>query len=326
MSRFKRATLTVVVAAALAGTLAPAPARAADVPGSHDHPLVSRYAGSEIIGYDTRDFDEYGLLVRKVTKSGGKAANPEAAQRLEGRITRITYRVPPDRSTLEVFRNYQGAMAEAGFEVLFECADEACGGRSFNHAVVPYDLTFGDNYDDQRYEAAKLPREEGDVYVALYVVRDTIHTGATGGRVSVQLDLIETKPMESGMVTVDAAAMAKQIGAEGHVALYGIYFDFDKADVKPESKPALDEIAKLLKEQPALKIWVVGHTDNVGEPGYNLDLSRRRARSVVHALTGEYGVAPARLQPEGVGMLAPVATNKTEEGRALNRRVELVER
>jgi OOP family OmpA-OmpF porin len=323
MTRLHRPVL--ILSAALLAAVGAAPVRGADVPGSHDHPLVSRYAGSEIIKYDTRSFDEYGLLVRKVTHYGGKGKNMDAAQVLEGPVTRISYRAPAERSTLEVFRNYEAAMAAGGFEVLFECSNEACGGRNFNHAVVPYDLNFGDNYEDQRYQAARLGREEGDVYVALYVVRNTTSGGEKKGRIFVQLDLIETKPMEAGMVTVDAAAMAKQIGAEGHVALYGIYFDFDKADVKPESKPALDEIAKLLKEQPTLKLWVVGHTDNVGAPGYNVNLSRRRAQSVVQALIGDYGVESSRLRPEGVGMLAPVASNKNEQGRALNRRVELVE-
>ncbi|RPI09882.1 MAG: OmpA family protein, partial [Actinobacteria bacterium] len=108
------------------------------------------------------------------------------------------------------------------------------------------------------------------------------------------------------------------------VAVYGINFDTNKAAVKPESKAALDEIAKLLKSDAALKLKVVGHTDMVGSVEANMTLSQARAEAVVQALVGQYGIAAARLKGYGVGSLAPVATNDTDEGRAKNRRVELV--
>ncbi len=127
------------------------------------------------------------------------------------------------------------------------------------------------------------------------------------------------------MVTVNASEMAKKIASTGSVALYGIYFDFNKADLKPESNATLDQIAQLLKNDAALKLLVVGHTDNVGTFDFNTGLSQRRAASVVAALTGKYGIAKARLSPIGVSFAAPVASNKTDDGRAKNRRVELVE-
>ena len=104
----------------------------------------------------------------------------------------------------------------------------------------------------------------------------------------------------------------------------GVYFDFGKAEVKPESEPALKEIVKVLTGNPALKIWVVGHTDNVGSVEANLKLSTERAAAVVSTLTGAMGVDPNRLAPFGAGPYAPVAPNTTDEGRAKNRRVELV--
>ena len=138
------------------------------------------------------------------------------------------------------------------------------------------------------------------------------------------LDVVESAPMESKMVTVDAATMAENVATTGHVALYGIYFDTDKSDIKPESAPTLEEIAKFLKQDPKVKLYVVGHTDNVGEYQYNMGLSERRAAAVVKELTAKYGVAAARLKPAGAGPIAPVAPNDAEEGRAKNRRVELV--
>ena len=130
--------------------------------------------------------------------------------------------------------------------------------------------------------------------------------------------------MEGGLVTVNAAALGGDITRSGHAAVYGIYFDNAKAVVKPESDAALKEIAKLLQQTPALKILVVGHTDNAGSLASNMDLSKRRADAVVAALTTKYGVASARLVAQGAGPLAPVSSNNTEDGRAKNRRVELV--
>ena len=108
--------------------------------------------------------------------------------------------------------------------------------------------------------------------------------------------------------------------------LYGIFFDFDKAEIKPDSKPALDEIAKLLRDNPSMQLYVVGHTDMQGDLSYNKSLSEKRAIAVVNELVKMYGIAASRVMASGMGPLAPVSTNHTEAGRKLNRRVELVEK
>lgn len=140
-----------------------------------------------------------------------------------------------------------------------------------------------------------------------------------------RLDVCEVKPMQQKMVTVDATEMDKQIAANGKVALYGIYFDFNKADVKPQSDQALTEIAKLLQTRAGLKVLVVGHTDAVGSFESNCTLSQRRADAIVAALSTKHGLDNKRLFPVGVSFASPIATNTTDEGRAKNRRVELVE-
>jgi outer membrane protein OmpA-like peptidoglycan-associated protein len=140
----------------------------------------------------------------------------------------------------------------------------------------------------------------------------------------IRIEIIEKEAMKQE-VTADAKFMSDGISSTGHVAIYGIYFDFNKSDVKPESEPALQEINKLLSANPNLKVFIVGHTDNVGGVDYNMKLSQARADAVVKALTTKYKVNPQSLKAYGVGQLAPVAPNKTEEGRAKNRRVELVE-
>jgi len=125
-------------------------------------------------------------------------------------------------------------------------------------------------------------------------------------------------------VVANAAALSTGLTGVGHIVVNGILFDTGKAEVKPESDPALQEVTKLLKGNPKMKVYVVGHTDNVGGLAANIDLSKRRATSVVQILTTKYGVPAAQLQPYGDGPYAPIASNDSEDGRTLNRRVELV--
>lgn len=298
------------------------PAFAADVKGSKDHPLVSRYEGSEIFIYKVAAFDEYPLFINEISANNGIEGQPESVMWLEGRLTKLLYINPPDRSSLEVFRNYETALKDAGFETLFSCKSKSCGGHQFKRAMNGYIWLTS---DDQRYLAAKLAREEGDVYVSLYVTPSGTGGGPDYKRILTQLHVIEVEPMQENMVTVDADAMAKGIGEEGRIALYGILFDTDKATIKPESKSTLEQISTLLSNNSDLKLVVVGHTDNQGKLEYNMDLSTRRAKSVEAALVTDYGIAKDRLSAWGVGYLSPVATNKNEAGRIKNRRVELVE-
>jgi outer membrane protein OmpA-like peptidoglycan-associated protein len=138
-----------------------------------------------------------------------------------------------------------------------------------------------------------------------------------------RLTIVQKQGMAQDIVA-DAAAMGNDLAASGHVAVYGILFDSGKSVIKPESAQAVLEIAKLLKGQPALRLFVVGHTDNEGTVEGNLALSQQRAEAVLKALTGEHGIAPVRLRAHGCGQFAPVAGNDSDAGRAKNRRVELV--
>jgi len=116
--------------------------------------------------------------------------------------------------------------------------------------------------------------------------------------------------------------MKEELDAAGHVAIYGIHFDFDKATLKPGSEKVLIEMVKLMKQYPSLRIEIQGHTDSIGIRSYNLGLSERRAKAVKSFLT-LYGIAATRMTIKGYGPDKSVASNETEEGRALNRRVEL---
>jgi len=286
-------------------------AQGSDAEGSKDHPLISRYPGSVINEYGQKDFEEFELPLSKVADGRyGKT------QHLEGKLTEIYYVLPEGKSALEVFRNYQSGLKKGGFQDLFTC-DKTCGDSPPSGVLPLINDAFGNYAADTRYLAAKLGRAEGDVYAALWVYDSSFD-------IKTFLAIVEVKPMETGLVTVNAAALASDIDRTGHASVYGIYFDMGKADVKPESDAALAEIAKLLQQDPNLRLYVVGHTDNVGTLASNMDLSRRRATAVTQVLTTKHGVAAARLSPQGNGPTAPVASNDSEEGRAKNRRVELV--
>jgi OmpA-OmpF porin, OOP family len=138
-----------------------------------------------------------------------------------------------------------------------------------------------------------------------------------------RLVVVEKQAMKQDVVA-DAASMAGSIKDTGKVALYGILFDTGKSEIKPESQAALQEIAKLLKNDSNLKLYVVGHTDNVGTLAINIKLSQDRAAAIVKALVSQYGINAARLTDFGAGPMAPAASNDTDDGRAQNRRVELV--
>lgn len=307
------------------GMLWVAGGQAADVDGSADHPLIPRYEGAEIVKYQVQAYADKAFLNGPTKAYGGLAKNPDAAQVLEGKLTQLVYRAPAERTPLEVYRNYQQALREAGFDSLFECERDTCGGRNFNHAVTQ-GAPFREYQQEQRYLLARLPRAAGDVYAALYVVLNRDGGGPNRNRSMVQLDVLEQQAMEQRMVVVEAPAMQADLAAKGRVALYGIFFDFDQASMRTDSAAQLAEIGRLLAASPRLAVLVVGHSDATGTLDYNRELSRRRAESIVEALVGQYGIARERLTAVGVGMAAPLASNRSEEGMALNRRVELVDR
>ena len=277
---------------------------AAQRPAVQGHPMIPPYPGSAAgPPAKTVEFDEFDIPTgptkdRKFTK----------LEHVEGRMTSFSYGRPKDRSQLEIFRNYEEGLKTAGFEILYTCKGPECGPQ-INHPPLGY-IPSG---DEARYLAARLRRPQGDVYVAMHVQP-----------LDTRFVVLETKPMATGLVKIDADALAKDINATGHVAVYDILFDTGRADIKPESAAAIAEVAKMLSSNATLSLHVVGHTDNVGALAGNMDLSRRRAAAVVTALTTTHKIAASRLHADGVGPLAPVASNDAEAGRARNRRVELV--
>jgi OmpA-OmpF porin, OOP family len=321
---------------ALAQSAPRATANAPDIAGARDYPGLPRFRGSAIVGYQALAFDMFRLPTGPAERDASSNWQIPNVLALEGKVTGHVYVLPPGTASLEVFRNYQNALRTAGFTTLFTCdGDDACGDGGILAQYVYAGSHIMQNSgirsaqaamygSDIHFLSAKRSAEGRDTYVSLLVAKESAMGGGDTDSISVVLHVIEPKPMDGSMVFVDAAKMASDIASSGHVALYGIYFDTDSATVKPESDPALKEIAALLNKGPGLKVYVVGHTDTQGGYDYNMGLSARRSRAVAEALVSRFGITPDRLRAAGVGFLSPVATNATDEGRAKNRRVELV--
>jgi outer membrane protein OmpA-like peptidoglycan-associated protein len=317
--------LPLLAASTLAAELPPH-----DVSGSHDHPVVSRFAGSVIVGYAQKDYGSATLpLGRYDADQPTRLARSEP---VEGKLTRIAYAVPAGKSALEVYRNFAQALKAAGFQLRFHCSgDEGCGGFDFGSALIEplLDQMHGDrNLMVSTLESAdgnvqsltaRLQRPGGDVDLSLLVSQNEQQP------VGVLLQIVEARAMATGQVTVDAKAMSQGLAQSGHIALYGIHFASDSAVLDKSSGGTLAEMAKLLKTQPSLKVCIVGHTDNSGALAHNLALSQQRAEAVTKALIADYGIAPGRLAAMGLASSAPVASNRDDDGKARNRRVELVE-
>lgn len=209
---------------------------------------------------------------------------------VEGKYTFITYAFTgpqtSEPSALAVVRNYENAIKQAG------------------GTIVQIQPTWWVN--------GKIVKDGQETWVQ-----------AEKGNGKIWLRIVEKKAMEQH-IEADATALGNDIRTKGHVAVYGILFDTGKSVIKPESAQAVGEIAKLLNADPGLKVYVVGHTDNVGGVESNLKLSQERADAVLRSLTAEHGIAPARLRAYGCGAFAPVESNDSEDGRAKNRRVEIV--
>ena len=209
---------------------------------------------------------------------------------VEGKFTFITYAFATpgtnEPSALAILRNYENAIKQAGGTLL----------NSF-----PGYWTNG-----------KIVKDGMEVWVQ-----------AERGNGRIWLRIVEKKEMEQ-FVQADAAALGNDLRAKGHVAVYGILFDTGKSTIKPESAAAIAEIAKLLQADAALRVYVVGHTDNVGSVESNLKLSQDRAQAVLQSLVSEHGIAAARLRAYGCAQFAPVESNDSEDGRTKNRRVEIV--
>jgi outer membrane protein OmpA-like peptidoglycan-associated protein len=229
---------------------------------------------------------------------------------VDGRLTTIEA-TGQGASAYQVFKTYEALVTGLG-------GVKAYAGKA--EKMNSLKLAFNDMrhrspvYDDDQLGSYVLRTPGKEIWFEAYIGQNREET--------YYLTVVEKQTLEIKAALLPAEEMKRELDARGHVALY-INFDFDKADIRPESQPIIDEMVKLMKNNPALNLTIEGHTDNVGAPDYNRRLSDARARSVAAALTAR-AIADSRLKAVGYGQDKPIADNNAEEGRAKNRRVELV--
>lgn len=279
----------------------PALAQETDAEGCKDHPLFNRMPGYLIGSCEAKQFDARDFPASSALEDGNKPAKLET---VEGAQTTLFYTSTDGNthpSALQIARNYQNAVKAAGGVVLAEF------GAADSDRALNTESGWGDrvtvlklNKGGKEIWAEVLPHPGGGGY-ALYI----------GEREAMQQDIAANELLD-------------KINKDGFIALY-LNFNTGKATIKPDSLPQLEQVAQALKSSPDLKLEVAGHTDNVGKPDANQKLSEARAQAVMKALT-DRGIAAARLSAKGYGQSKPLADNKTEDGRAKNRRVELVKK
>jgi OOP family OmpA-OmpF porin len=332
-------------------------AYAADVVDAKDYPQLKRFKDSDLISYETKTYDEYLVPLDNYNM---EANTFNKLEKIEGKVSRYVYRIPAGRSSLEAIRYYEDALEDSNITKIFELTpDQFKNENKFEDKFFMQNKTDISNLMSPLTEGTQVPRyiaaqsnnktTDKSTTVSILAVERINELSWTkpemkdpkkeaialnAGETLVAVDIIESgyHPVASQLAptppvistdTPDADSMAKQLDATGKIDIYGIYFDINKTTIKAESAPTLEEVAKLMKQNPNLSLKIGGHTDSTGPVEHNLELSEGRAEAVMNQLVKKYGVEKTRLQSEGFGDSKPVASNDTEEGRSKNRRVEL---
>jgi flagellar motor protein MotB len=312
---------------------APLALHAEDIDSAIEHPLMTRYPGQDIRWQQIENYMPYRVPLGPVTgyRTIGEWLDTE------GRVTRTFYRYQgDDKSYSEIYKNYLEALTAQDFEILGasfspDRRGNEVGSRAWQEVLYLQNVATKPGEVGTMFSGtsssggagsivARKERAAGIVFVVLSVEQHSANY------VGALIDIVEVEAAETGLVIVDAEAMGSDIEEYGRVVLDGLVFDFDQATLRPESDAALLQIAGYLSANADKLFYVVGHTDSVGTFAYNQQLAAARARTVVETLQTRFAVAPARLEPHGVGPLTPVFSNSAEAGRDRNRRVELVER
>ncbi len=257
--------------------------------------------------------NEGGMFTKKANFDSLYVVTGKQLRKVEGRFeSHRFYLSDVKMSEVEARRNYQNLIAQMGGVKVNEATPTELAPDSVDEIIANQEKT---RYDDgsMSYDVYLVRKPDQLVWIVLMAGSSYVNTL-----------VVAEQPFKQTVAFVTADAMQTQLASAGHVALY-INFDTDKASIRPDGRPAVDEIAKLLEKDPSLKLTIEGHTDNVGDPAHNKALSQQRADAVMGSLLAA-GIARERLSTVGLGDTKPVADNKDEEGRAKNRRVELVKR
>jgi len=321
--------LSILIIAILIFSISAVAQRTTNIEGSKDYPGISRFQGSIIEFYKETTWGSYKL---PVNEKGQLDWNKPMS--LDGKVTRIQYSVSKDNNCEFVMHNYKAGFEKSNYDILIAIANEELGvsnrphtwhakyyesgghWNGFNNIKFGLGIGFPTWNNNHSFIVARGHDLGKDIYAIVYTI-------VLEGYTLITQDVIEVEAVETGLVSVDN--ISNDITKRGHIAIYGIYFDTGKSVLKSESEKALITISEFINTNPDKKFYIVGHTDNQGDFEANMKLSEERAKSVMTELISKYNVNPDQLKAYGVSSLAPVYSNKTEEGRTRNRRVEIVE-
>lgn len=308
----------------LLAMLFPLAAHAAEAPPAQEAlPFdMMKYEGAEQIGKAQIGYDEYEIDRHK----------------LVGRVVQIAYIYAGEATAFEILKNYEQFLNSQGlatvkdtFAVQIFLETFPAGNHNYGVFSKSNLQNMTENYGKSMIFQKKTDTGDITARVMVYKLVSPFEVKTPEAKRSLQkgntlilVDVVLPKTLQNNMVKEDISFIAKALQEKGKVDLYGIYFDFNKADVKPESADTVTAIANVLKAQPTLHLSIIGHTDNVGAADYNQKLSETRAQAVMQELVQKQGIEAARLSASGKGATQPVAANDNEQGRARNRRVELI--
>lgn len=287
--------------------------------------LVSPFSGSELLGTYEARFAPLTLLVEPLDSK----KNPNILE-VEGSLLSNIYERPSNVSPFEIYKSYQSVLQSADFDILLACQDGKCNSKNSVKATYGYPKKEIENRKyiqrmktstqtwlvgwANHYISAKK-RTADKTYYVMIIISDK--------KDLYSVDVLEVEEMEEGNIELNPKLLKDKIASEGKVVLDGIFFETGKDILKDTSKPSLNIISTYLSENSSRKFYVVGHTDDTGNLESNLSLSEKRANAVVEALV-KMGSNNTQLSSHGVGPFAPASNNSSDDGKAKNRRVELV--
>ena len=252
-------------------------------------------------------------------------------QTVEGQVTRQAWQIAAQSlTTLQILRPLREQLRNDRFRVLFECQTEACGGFDFRFAIdtfPPPEMRI--NLGDFRFLSAERRGPEGMEHLTLVVSR-TAQAGyvevtyvAPAAMDAAPISGADAEPLRT-LGAMPDADLAEQLDTVGRSLLSDLEFETGSAQLGDQVFASLQALADYLRIYPDRTVALVGHTDSAGSLEANIALSKRRAASVLERLVADYAVPRRQLAAEGMGYLAPIASNLTEAGREANRRVEVI--
>jgi len=289
---------------------------------------VSGYKGAEVHKKYEKTFDQYELhygpmeYFESVGRGEEEGYLPKKSVMLMGESNSFVYDHTKEDSALDIIKNIKNDLQRKGYETLYYCERESCGYIDGWKFYISEEI--GGDVEAQYYLVSRNKSlNNNDEYIVFYVSDIDVRPRSILHLIKVEKSSLSLAKSENKKV-YNSSELAEKLEMDGRVEVSGIFFDFDSAVLKSESAQALSEISKMLRDNVDAKLYVVGHSDSIGEIGYNLKLSKQRASSVINHLVSIEKTNEKRLEAYGIGPLSPIDKTNGIDSRSKNRRVEII--